>query len=119
MTWRTSLLLLVIAAGIIAAFVADPVPQDPAYHDFADERGFLGVPNFLDVFSNLAFAVVGIVALKLFFGLLGIAVSLLMSLLWLAAIGFLFYLAVKIISPETARRIREKIQGQSISDVSE
>ena len=64
-------------------------------------------------------AVVGIVALKLFFGLLGLAVSLLMSLIWLAAIGFLFYLALKILSPETARRMREKIQRRKTSDASE
>ncbi len=64
-------------------------------------------------------AVVGIVALKLFFGLLGLAVSLLMSLVWLAVIGFLFYLALKILSPETARRVREKFQGRKTSDASE
>jgi hypothetical protein len=36
-----------------------PIPQDPSYHAFADDRPMLGIPNFLDVVSSLAFAVVG------------------------------------------------------------
>jgi hypothetical protein len=42
----------------VAAFVP-PVAQDPAYHDFADQRPALGIPNFLNVVSNLPFLVVG------------------------------------------------------------
>ena len=56
-------------------------------------------------------AVVGIIALKLIFGLLGLAFKLLWAVLWLAAIGFIFYLVLKIISPTTARRVKESIQG--------
>jgi len=57
-------------------------------------------------------AIAGFFALKLLFGLLGFAFSLLMTLLWLAAIGFAFYLALKLISPDTARRVREMISGK-------
>ncbi len=57
-------------------------------------------------------AVIGFVALKLVFGLIGFAVSLLVSLLWLAAIGFVFYLVLKVLSPGTARRIKETIKGK-------
>ncbi len=57
-------------------------------------------------------ALIGFVALKLVFGLLGFAISLLMTLLWLAAIGFVFYLVLKLISPSTARRVRETIKGK-------
>ncbi len=57
-------------------------------------------------------AVIGFLALKLVFGLIGFAVSLLVSLLWLAAIGFVFYLVLKIISPGTARRVKETIKGK-------
>jgi hypothetical protein len=35
-----------------------------------------------------------------------------MSVLWLAAIGFVFYFILKVISPSTARRIREMIRGE-------
>jgi hypothetical protein len=58
-------------------------------------------------------AVVGIVALKLLFGVLSIAWSLLWVALWLAALGFVFYLILKIISPKTARRVKETIRGDS------
>ena len=57
-------------------------------------------------------AIIGIVALKLIVGLLGFAFSLLMSVLWLAAIGFVFYFVLKVISPSTARRIREMVRGE-------
>ena len=57
-------------------------------------------------------AVIGIVALKLILGLLGFAFSLLMSLFWLAAVGLVFYFILKVISPSTARRVREMIRGE-------
>lgn len=57
-------------------------------------------------------AVLGYFALKLAFGLLGFAFSLLMTLLWLAAIGFVAYLGLKLISPDTARRVKEAIGGR-------
>ena len=57
-------------------------------------------------------AILAFVALKLVFGLLGFAISLLMTLLWLAAIGFVVYLVLKLISPSTARRVRETIKGR-------
>lgn len=34
--------------------------QDPNYHDFSDGRAFFGVPNFLNVVSNLPFLFIGI-----------------------------------------------------------
>lgn len=58
-------------------------------------------------------AVLGIFALKLVFGLLSIAFSLIWALLWLAALGFVFYLVLRIISPKTADRVRETIRGES------
>ncbi len=58
-------------------------------------------------------AVVGIIALKLLFGVLSIAWSLLWVALWLAALGFVFYLILKIISPKTAARVKETIRGES------
>ncbi len=42
-----------------------PIAQDPAYHDFADHRGLLGIPNFLNVATNLAFLAVGIAGIVL------------------------------------------------------
>lgn len=57
-------------------------------------------------------AVVGVLALKLVFGLLGFVFSLVSSLLWLAAIGFLIYLVLRIVSPDTADRVKDTIRGK-------
>lgn len=40
---------------VMTAFFLPPVPQPTAYHQFADQRSFLGIPNFGNVVSNLAF----------------------------------------------------------------
>jgi hypothetical protein len=60
LSWRSGLLLSISAAMIVAAFFVDPIAQDPAYHRFVDQRDFLSIPNFLNVFSNLPFAIVGV-----------------------------------------------------------
>jgi hypothetical protein len=36
-------------------FIAGPIRQDLAYHNFADKRHFCGVPNSFDVLSNIPF----------------------------------------------------------------
>jgi hypothetical protein len=58
------------------------------------------------------FAVVAIVAFKLLVGLFGAFIGVLMSVLWFAFLGWLFYLALKILAPGTAARIREVITGK-------
>ncbi len=60
---RIALLLALLAVALVAVVAVDPIPQDLAYHEFADARGLWGVPNFGDVMSNLAFAAVGLSAL--------------------------------------------------------
>lgn len=53
------ILVAVAAAAVLATFLLPPVPQDPAYHAFADRSAQLGVPNFWNVVSNLPFLLVG------------------------------------------------------------
>lgn len=48
---------------LVVGFV-DPVAQDPAYHQFADQRRLLGVANFLNVVSNLPFLVIGWIGVR-------------------------------------------------------
>ena len=36
------------------------IPQRAAYHDFCDDRSFLGIPNFANIVSNLVFLYAGI-----------------------------------------------------------
>lgn len=50
------LTVLVIVAVILAPRVSQPL----SYHNFADYRAWLGIPNFGDVASNLLFAIFGI-----------------------------------------------------------
>jgi hypothetical protein len=47
----------------LAAALAPPLAQWASYHDFADQRRILGIPNFLDVVSNSALLIVGILGL--------------------------------------------------------
>lgn len=60
MSWRHWILLAVVLAIIAGALLFPRIPQDPAYHNFADHRRLLGLPNFLDVASNLFFLFVGL-----------------------------------------------------------
>jgi hypothetical protein len=59
--------LILITTVVVAVFITfsfvEPVPQDPGYHDFADSRTFWGIPNTLDVLSNVALAVVGLLGI--------------------------------------------------------
>ena len=57
---RAYLILLLMVAALVAVMALPPIAQDPTYHDFADNRTFFGIPNFLDVTTNLAFLAVGI-----------------------------------------------------------
>ncbi len=66
--------------------------------------------------SILGFAILAVLAwlgLKLVFGILGSLVGLAMTILWLAFLGFVVYLALRLVSPSTADRIRDMIKGRS------
>ena len=63
MNVRVRFILAFTLLAIAAAFLLPAVPQPIDYHDFADKRSALGIENFLDVTSNLAFALVGIAGL--------------------------------------------------------
>lgn len=63
--WRLWLLGAVAAAGILALPFLPPLRQPQSYHHFADDRTFLGVPNFFNVVSNAGFLLVGIMGFRL------------------------------------------------------
>ncbi|XP_050209789.1 uncharacterized protein LOC126660367 [Mercurialis annua] len=50
---------------IILMIVTPAIPQSQEYHDFADQRQFLGIPNALNVVSNFPFLVIGVVGFVL------------------------------------------------------
>lgn len=65
--------------------------------------------------SILGFAILAVVAwlaLKIVFGLLSGFMGLLVTLLWLAAIGFVVYLVLRLVSPGTANKVRDMIKGR-------
>ncbi|HEX4374091.1 MAG TPA: ceramidase domain-containing protein, partial [Puia sp.] len=45
--------------AIISIFFLSPIPQDQSYHQFADQRTLLSIPNFWNVVSNVGFLFVG------------------------------------------------------------
>jgi hypothetical protein len=53
--------MLVGLAAIAAVlfFVVPPIVEFHWYHDFADQRSLLGIPNFWNVISNLPFLFIG------------------------------------------------------------
>jgi len=58
---RSVAILVTTLVALAALFVfTSPVPQDPAYHAFADGRTLLGISNFWNVMSNLPFLLVGL-----------------------------------------------------------
>lgn len=61
--YRLVILIGLAVAAVIAALLAPRVPQDPAYHNFIDQRLLLGVPNFWNVVSNVPFFFVGVYGL--------------------------------------------------------
>jgi len=44
-----------------------PIPQNEDYHNFADQRTLIGIPNFLNVVTNAAFILVGLHGLWLIY----------------------------------------------------
>lgn len=63
--WRECVLVVTPLLALLGVMSFDPIAQDPRYHDFADTRTILGVPNFVNVLSNIPFLFVGIAGLAL------------------------------------------------------
>jgi hypothetical protein len=57
--------LLLVAAVLVAIITwsLHPIPQPLSYHNFADQRAWLSIPNFGDVISNVPFAIIGLCGL--------------------------------------------------------
>jgi hypothetical protein len=69
------------------------------------------------IFSIGLFAVLGLIALRFIFGIFGVVMGLFMALLVLAVkiaiVGLLIYFVIRIVSPDTARRLRERWSGRT------
>lgn len=60
---RLLLLGIATACAVAGVLLLDPIPQDPAYHRFADSRTLFGIANFWNVASNLPFLLAGALGL--------------------------------------------------------
>jgi hypothetical protein len=63
--WRHILMAVLVVGSLLAMLMVQPFGQSAEYHNFADKRSFFGIPNFLDVASNLAFLIVGVAGLRI------------------------------------------------------
>lgn len=125
---RGHILPLTALALCALAFFLPRIAQDPAYHQFADARVWLGISNFGDVVSNLPFLIAALLGYRRWrepnFGvfLLGLALTCVGSsyyhlapsterLFWdrlpmtIAFMGFFCLLIEKRISPMMADRL--------------
>ncbi len=60
---RQFLLIALSLLSVLAMFFVSPIPQDLAYHQFADRNSYYSIPHFWNVVSNLPFLFVGILGL--------------------------------------------------------
>jgi hypothetical protein len=74
---------------------------------------------FRTIFMIGLFALAGLFVLKLAFGMFGMLFGLLTWLLvkaiWIAVIGAVIYLVIRVLSPGTARKLRERWSGTSVN----
>ncbi|HHJ40229.1 MAG: hypothetical protein AXA67_06990 [Methylothermaceae bacteria B42] len=61
---RAASLITVVILAIAIAAILGPIPQDPAYHQFADARACGSIPNCFNVLSNLGFVLAGFLGLR-------------------------------------------------------
>ena len=92
--------------------------QNPTLLRKADTENFWEIQMLRTVFMIGLFAILGLFALKLVFGLFGALFGLLWVLLWLALkialVGLVIYFIIRIVSPDTAERLRSKWTGPSM-----
>jgi hypothetical protein len=60
LSWRVALLLLIAGLLTIGTFLQKPIAQPLSYHDFADGRTLLKIPNAVNVLSNVPFFFIGL-----------------------------------------------------------
>src|SRR5262249_2925466 len=66
---RNSLIILAVLTVLLFSSIPfiPRIPQPLEFHNFADQRSWLGIPNFGNVISNLPFAIFGVMGLAFLF----------------------------------------------------
>jgi hypothetical protein len=94
---KIKLLLGLSALVAIGTLLLVPtIPQDPAYHQFADQTAYWWVPNFWNVVSNVPFMLIGLA------GMLAIYQGKLTILPELRAGYLAFFIGVALVGPGSA-----------------
>src|SRR5258706_3893297 len=65
--WREWALVAVVLLPLAVLLAGPPMAEDLKYHALVDTRAFLGIPNFMDVASNVPFLLLGVAGLLLCF----------------------------------------------------
>ena len=58
------MLLVLVLGSLVKLLSLEPIAQNLEYHAFADTRKLIGMPNSLDVISNIPFLLVGVLGLR-------------------------------------------------------
>ena len=61
--WRFIILSLIASGSLLAIIFIPVIPQDPSYHNFADDRTLWSIPNVFNVVSNIPLFIVGLIGL--------------------------------------------------------
>ena len=61
---KINAIYLTIIIGVLIVLNISPLPQNPDYHNFADQRQMIGMPHFWNVISNLPFIIVSFIAVN-------------------------------------------------------
>jgi hypothetical protein len=61
--WREMVVGVLTFGSFLPLLFIAPIPQDPAYHQFADPVKVWGIPNFLNVVTSLPFLFVGLLGI--------------------------------------------------------
>ena len=68
MTLKMKIIVGISIITIGGILVVPSIPQDQAYHNFADQRTLFGIPYFWNVITNLPFIIVGLMGVHLLLG---------------------------------------------------
>ncbi|MDZ4150216.1 MAG: alkaline phytoceramidase, partial [Methylicorpusculum sp.] len=62
--YRSWALVCITLTCIIGVLFLPAIPQLPGYHGLADDRSLLGIPNMLNILTNIPFTLVGIAGIR-------------------------------------------------------
>ena len=63
-SYKISTIVMVSLATLIFFFSKPVITQNPEYHQFIDQRSFMGIPNAMDVLTNILFLIVGALGVR-------------------------------------------------------